>query len=150
MSSGRTAMYSPEGIFSLEITHPSRPAAKLNKKYSALDGVTRYNFRTSAHHKATRMPISTNRKKADPSLSGRPYPNIVHNVQSPALKQTRLPYIKISRICRHSDMYPLYWTISKGDFLCAIPMNSKNIALTCIGKGNIRKHLKAFPKGVFA
>ena len=34
--------------------------------------------------------------------SGRPYPNIVHNVQSPALKQTRLPYIKISRICRHS------------------------------------------------
>ena len=36
------------------------------------------------------------------SRSGRPYPNIVHNVQSPALKQTRLPYIKISRICRHS------------------------------------------------
>ncbi len=28
--------------------------------------------------------------------------SIVHNVQSPALKQTRLPYIKISRICRHS------------------------------------------------
>ena len=26
----------------------------------------------------------------------------------------------------------------------------KNIALTCIGKGNILKHLKAFPKGVFA
>ena len=36
------------------------------------------------------------------SRSGRPYPNIMHNVQSPALKQTRLPYIKISRICRHS------------------------------------------------
>ena len=36
------------------------------------------------------------------SRSGRPYPNIVHNVQSPALKQTRPPYIKISRICRHS------------------------------------------------
>ena len=36
------------------------------------------------------------------SRSGGPYPNIVHNVQSPALKQTRLPYIKISRICRHS------------------------------------------------
>ena len=32
MSSERTAMYSPEDIFSLEITHPSRPAAKLNKK----------------------------------------------------------------------------------------------------------------------
>ena len=28
------------------------------------------------------------------SRSGRPYPNIVHNVQSPALKQTRLPYIR--------------------------------------------------------
>ena len=36
------------------------------------------------------------------SRSGRPYPNIVHNVQSPSLKQTCLPYIKISRICRHS------------------------------------------------
>ena len=36
------------------------------------------------------------------SRSGRPYPNIVHNIQSPALKQTRLPYIKILRICRHS------------------------------------------------
>ena len=32
MSSGRTAMYSPEGIFPLGITHSSRPAAKLNKK----------------------------------------------------------------------------------------------------------------------
>ena len=30
--SGRTAMYSPEGIFPLGITHSSRPAAKLNKK----------------------------------------------------------------------------------------------------------------------
>ena len=28
------------------------------------------------------------------SRSGRPSPNIVHNVQSPALKQTRLPYIR--------------------------------------------------------
>ena len=28
------------------------------------------------------------------SLPGRPYPNIVHNVQSPDLKQTRLPYIR--------------------------------------------------------
>ena len=32
MPSGRTAMYSPEGIFPLGITHSSRPAAKLNKK----------------------------------------------------------------------------------------------------------------------
>ena len=32
MSSGRTAMYSPEGIFPLGITHPFRPATKLNKK----------------------------------------------------------------------------------------------------------------------
>ena len=32
MPSGRTAMYSPEGIFPLGITHLSRPAAKLNKK----------------------------------------------------------------------------------------------------------------------
>ena len=45
---------------------------------------------------------------------------------------------------------PFTGQLVKGDFLCAIPMNSKNIALTCIGKGNIRKHLKAFPKGVFA
>ena len=29
MPSGRTAMYSPEDIFPLGITHPSRPAAKL-------------------------------------------------------------------------------------------------------------------------
>ena len=29
MPSRRTAMYSPEGIFPLGITHPSRPAAKL-------------------------------------------------------------------------------------------------------------------------
>jgi len=45
---------------------------------------------------------------------------------------------------------PFTGQLVKGDFLCAIPMNSKNIALTCIGKDNIRKHLKAFPKGVFA
>lgn len=45
---------------------------------------------------------------------------------------------------------PFTGQLVKGDFLCAIPMNSKNIALTCIGKGNILKHLKAFPKGVFA
>ena len=32
MPSGRTTMYSPEGIFPLGITHSSRPAAKLNKK----------------------------------------------------------------------------------------------------------------------
>ncbi|WP_329759155.1 hypothetical protein, partial [Allisonella histaminiformans] len=38
---------------------------------------------------------------------------------------------------------PFTGQLVKGDFLCAIPMNSKNIALTCIGKGNIRKHLKA-------
>ena len=45
---------------------------------------------------------------------------------------------------------PFTGQLVKGDFLCVIPMNSKNIALTCIGKGNIRKHLKAFPKGGFA
>lgn len=45
---------------------------------------------------------------------------------------------------------PFTGQLVKGDFLCAIPMNAKNIALTCIGKGNILKHLKAFPKGVFA
>ena len=33
---------------------------------------------------------------------GAQYPIMVHNIQSPALKQTRLPYIKILRICRHS------------------------------------------------
>ena len=33
---------------------------------------------------------------------GAQYPIMVHNIQTPALKQTRLPYIKILRICRHS------------------------------------------------
>ena len=46
--------------------------------------------------------IKESRRISHISLTGRPYPHIVHNVQSPALQQTRLPYIKISRICRHS------------------------------------------------
>ena len=36
------------------------------------------------------------------SRSGRPYPNIVHNVQSPALKVDPPAIYKISRIGRHS------------------------------------------------
>ena len=66
-------------------------------------------------------------------------------------------YKALSAICRKQNVLNLYvictpftGQLVKGDFLCAIPMNSKNIALTCIGKGNILKHLKAFPKGVFA
>ena len=61
MSSGRTAMYSPEGIFPLGITHSSRPAAKLNKKVfrpertvcvqSRGDFSARYNLFIPACHK---------------------------------------------------------------------------------------------------
>ena len=41
-----------------------------------------------------RMQKLINGSMRNVSRSGRPYPNIVHNVQSPALKQTRLPYIR--------------------------------------------------------
>lgn len=70
---------------------------------------------------------------------------------------------EVARLLDHGENYdairestgvmictPFTGQLVKGDFLCAIPMNSKNIALTCIGKDNIRKHLKVFPKGVFA
>ena len=63
-----------------------------------------------------------------------------------------LPGCKSFHAANHRAMIctPFTGQLVKGDFLCAIPMNAKNIALTCIGKGNILKHLKAFPKGVFA
>ena len=77
------------------------------------------------------------------SRSGRPYPNIVHNVQSPALKQTFLPYIKISRICRHSrqsvvsnpsacrmvESRILYVGLRESMWLLPIPFFTKNFLI---------------------
>ena len=67
------------------------------------------------------------------------------NISPEAMPKGAFTDVRAAMICT-----PFTGQLVKGDFLCAIPMNSKNIASTCIGKGNIRKHLKAFPKGVFA
>ena len=66
--------------------------------YGIRDGVKRNIF----FLQRARMQKLINGSMRNVSRSGIRWPIMVHNIQSPALKQTRLPYIKISRICRHS------------------------------------------------
>ena len=81
-------------------------------------------------------------KPPNPKYVPKPYEQMLYPGQR---IQIDVKFVPSALICT-----PFTGQLVKGDFLCAIPMNSKNIASTCIGKGNIRKHLKAFPKGVFA
>ena len=89
-------------LFSFKADHK---AVRMVMPFSAQDGAILADYRNEAECSLIK---AKNAKKLqmgsmqNVSRSGRPYTNIVHNVQSPALKQNRLPYIKISRICRHS------------------------------------------------